>query len=94
MTKTEREYLQKVAEIGCIACRKIGFYDTPSEIHHIRAGQGTSQRASHFNVLPLCHAHHRTGGYGVAFHAGKKAFEAKFGTESKLLNDVKTILEN
>ena len=53
---------------------------------------GMAQRASHFDVLPLCHVHHRTGGHGVAFHAGQEAWEAKFGTERELLAAVRGLI--
>jgi hypothetical protein len=50
-------------------------------------GTGLSVRADNFHVIPLCHAHHRTGG-GVAIHAGRKSWEEKFGTEGELLAQV------
>lgn len=74
--------------MGCIACEIMGIDDTAAEIHHIRNGQGISQRASHFETIPLCPFHHRSGGYGNAFHAGKKVWEARFGTERELLKKV------
>ena len=83
MTKSERQHLSKVAELGCIICRM------PAEIHHARHGMGMGQRNSHFNAIPLCPNHHRTGGHGVAIHAGQKTFEANFGTELELLEKVK-----
>jgi hypothetical protein len=88
MKAAERQHIAKVVAQGCIACRILGYQDTPSEVHHIRAGMGSGQRNTNYNVLPLCHKHHRTGGHGVAFHAGKKAFEKKFGTELELLERV------
>lgn len=33
---------------------------------------GVFVRADNFHVIPLCHTHHRTGGHGVAIHAGRK----------------------
>jgi hypothetical protein len=42
-------------------------------------------------VIPLCHAHHRTGGHGVAVHAGRRTWEDKFGTEDELLTQ--TLIE-
>jgi len=36
MKKTERVYLQKIADLGCIVCKKLGYEDTPAEIHHIK----------------------------------------------------------
>ena len=35
-TKQEREHLQAVVDLGCIACAKLGIYDSPAEIHHIK----------------------------------------------------------
>lgn len=89
MTKTEREHIIRVTKLGCIACRKKGHFTPQVEIHHVRMGNGMGQRASHFDVLPLCHVHHRTGGHRVAFHAGRHTWEAEFGTEAELLEQVK-----
>jgi hypothetical protein len=74
--------MKKKPTKGCLIC------GGEAEIHHIRDGQGTGQRASHFDVLPLCHIHHRTGKKGVAFHAGPREWQAKFGKERDLLIDV------
>ena len=88
MTKDERAHMSKVAALGCVVCRNLGYGETPAALHHIRAGQGMSQRASHFQVLPLCGAHHQTGGYGVAIHCGQKEWESRYGTEIELLEQV------
>ncbi|SHO54389.1 Ref family recombination enhancement nuclease [Vibrio quintilis] len=93
MRKADREHLDHVQSLGCIACRKLGYFDTPAEIHHIRTGQGAAQRASHHETLPLCPYHHRTGGYGEAFHAGSGVWQKRFGTEAELLQEVKELLE-
>lgn len=85
MTKSERKHLNKVASMGCCVCILLGYGESPAEIHHPRTGQGKGQRASHFDAIALCPAHHRIGGYGVAIHAGRKAFEDNFGTELELL---------
>ena len=87
-TKAEREHLNKVASLGCIACINMGFPDSPAEIHHIRAGQGMSQRAPHDKSIPLCPVHHRTGGYAIAIHAGQQEWERTHGTELELLDQV------
>lgn len=92
MKKEESDHLSKVVELGCIVCRKIGYFDTPAEIHHIRSGVGKGQRASHFEVLPLCPFHHRNGGYGEAFHAGPKVWQDRFGSEKRLLKEVYEML--
>lgn len=88
-TKAEQQHLDRVAALHCIVCRNLGYGDTPAEIHHCCSGTGTSVRASHFRTIPLCHTHHRTGGYGVAIHAGQKTWEQKYGTEADLLAQVK-----
>ena len=77
--------LFRVADLGCIICRR------PAEIHHLRAGMGMGQRSA--DVIPLCPEHHRTGGHGVAFHAGRKTWETQFGTETELLQETQKLLE-
>ena len=74
--------------MGCIVCRHEGFDESPAEIHHIRSGVGKGQRASNFEVLPLCPLHHRLGGWGVAFHAGSKKWQELYGAEKALLEQV------
>jgi hypothetical protein len=89
-SKSDKQYFQDLVEIGCIVCKvHFGVYSVP-EIHHIRTGQGAGQRANHKRTLPLCPAHHRTGGFGVAIHAGQKTWEGKYGTELELLDQVTT----
>ncbi len=90
-TKAEKAHMGRVAALGCIACRVKGFYGTPAEIHHLRSGQG-AKRASHYETLPLCHIHHRTGGHGVALHAGQETWQGIFGTEHQLLEQVEGLL--
>lgn len=87
-TKSEKVWLSAVSALGCVVCRNLGYGLSPAEIHHIRAGQGMAQRASHEQVLPLCQHHHRTGGHGVAIHAGRKTWEENYGTELELLAQV------
>lgn len=89
-TTKERQHMSKVASLGCIACRKIGYYDTPAEIHHIRTGMGMGQRNSHFKTIPLCAEHHRHG--PSAIHRSKELFEYNFGTEEQLLGEVMELL--
>ena len=88
--KAEREYMSRVAALGCIVCSEIGYNDTPALVHHV-GNQGV--RASHFDTIPLCPTHHQWGGLGVAVHAGRKTWEANFGTERELLDRVKNMLD-
>jgi hypothetical protein len=90
MTKDEKKWLNSVAELGCMVCRRLG-YETPGvEIHHLRAGQGWG-RSSHFQGIGLCPEHHRgkTGVHGL----GTKGFPKHYGfTEQELLEDVYRLL--
>lgn len=94
MTKTERQHLNKVAALGCIACYQQGTPGTPAEIHHPRAGTGMGKRASHYDAIPLCAMHHRgTAGLSVpSIHGSKNAFIEAFGTEAELLELTKTLI--
>lgn len=93
MTKAEREHLGRIAELGCALCRHKGWGETPAEIHHLRTGTGAGRKASHFEAIPLCPAHHRLGTSGssgpaqIALHVlGRKAWERQHGvTEGELL---------
>jgi len=91
MTKEERKYLGRVAELGCAVCRRMGYEGTPAEIHHRKAGMGIGQRAGHDQVLPLCVEHHRgaTGVHGL----GVRGFQKHWGYgEEELLEDVRRLL--
>ena len=99
MNAAERKHLDAVASLGCIVCLNEGMGFAPAEIHHLKrnpetgAKLGMGQRASHFHTIPLCPTHHRAGGFGVAYHAGPRQFEANFGTETELWSEVQRLLE-
>ncbi len=94
MTKTERQHLNKLTALGCIACYKQGTPGTPGEIHHPRAGTGMGRKASHFDAICLCPMHHRgTAGLSVpSIHGSKNAFIEAFGTEAELLELTKSLI--
>ena len=91
-TKAERDHMGAVASLGCVVCRNLGFGATPAEVHHIGNG-ALGKKASNFETIGLCPTHHRNGGHGVAVHAGRKAFEANFGTERELLEQTRRELD-
>jgi len=62
-----KQYKNKVASLGCMACRILGYGETPAQLHHVREGQGMAQRASDWLVIPLCVEHH-TGTNGIHGH--------------------------
>lgn len=80
------DHMGKVAGLGCILCKRLGWGPTPAEVHHIREGQGAAMRASDYLTIPLCTEHHRgqTGVHGM----GVKRFERTYkATELDLLAD-------
>jgi hypothetical protein len=92
MTKDEKKHYGKLAQIGCIVCRNLGFGYSEPHIHHIRHGAGIGQKSHWSLAIPLCPMHHQNGGHGVALHAGQKTFEDKFGTETELLQQTSELL--
>jgi len=83
-TAAEKRHMNRVAALGCILCDHLNLDATPAQVHHIREGQGMSQRASNFLTVGLCPEHHqgKTGLHGL----GTKAFERTYGvTELDLL---------
>ncbi len=93
-SKSERSHLNAVASLGCCVCYNLGHEDCPAEIHHLRDGQGLSQRAHYTETIPLCPIHHRLGdgtaktGYQIGYHKSPKEFEERYGTERELLEQV------
>jgi len=92
MTKDEKKHYGKLAQIGCIVCRNLGFGYSEPHIHHIRHGAGIGQKSHWSLAIPLCPMHHQNGGHGVALHAGQKTFEENFGTETQLLQQTSELL--
>jgi len=94
MTNEEKRFLNAIANLGCALCRKMGYGESPCEIHHIRnIGLGMGVRNSNTNVIGLCPEHHRgaTGFHGM----GRKAFERKYGvTQEELLQDTLDLLDD
>ena len=84
-TSQEKAYLGRVAELGCVLCRRLGLGASPAEVHHPRMGTGAGRRASHYDAIPLCPCHHRSS--NDALHAmGRKAWERHHGiTELELV---------
>jgi hypothetical protein len=74
--KADKEHMNRVASIGCILCKHLDLGETPAQLHHIREGQGMSQRASNFLVVPLCPEHHQ-GNSGV-HGLGERGFYTRY----------------
>lgn len=82
-----------LVELGCIVCRNWLEVFSPAEIHHIRARGSMGRKAKDTETIPLCPMHHRTGPYGVAYHAGRVAFEDSFAAEERLLELTNTAIK-
>ena len=83
-TKDEKDYLGRVARLGCIVC------GAPACVHHIRAGMGMGMRASHYDTIPLCWDHHQ-GPHGI-HTLGTKVWQKIYGYERELVERVKKLL--
>ena len=89
-SKEMKAHMSKVADLGCIACRVLGYLTAP-ELHHPRTNAGVGQKASDSDVIPLCPAHHRGTEHPrvPSIHLDRIKFIEQFGTEDELLDMVR-----
>ena len=81
-TRQEREWMRRIADLGCIACRQDG-HSSPASVHHIVQG---NRRLGHLFTLPLCPEHHQGDGRQVpSVHGAKRTFVQRYGSELELL---------
>ena len=73
MRKSEKNYLDRVSQLGCVLCRHLGHGATPAEIHHIEIVRGP---LTNYLVAPLCPDHHR-GSDGV-HGLSRRGFEMRY----------------
>ena len=78
-TAKARAHLARVKKLPCVICLKHG----PSDAHHVICGRYGSAKASDFEVIPLCKAHHQDG--PDAIHNGKESWFEKYGEDHKYL---------
>lgn len=90
MTRAEAAHKAALAELGCLACRRIHGPHAPGgvELHHLRTGGWG--RGDYLTLIPLCVEHHR-GASGV-HGMGTRAFDLHYGlvhgfTQRDLLDD-------
>lgn len=91
----EAKRISRFALIGCVACRQLGNFGEPYDVHHLVEGY----RLGHRFTIPLCPWHHRgvecTPGdklKGPSLARSKRAFVERFGTERELLAEVDELL--
>lgn len=86
-TEAEKAHMDRVRKMKCWACRLLGIPPRPTNLHHIRDSYGASQRASHWEVIPLCEGHHQ----GMrdtslfAFHRAERTWAVRFAPEVVIL---------
>ncbi|WP_313397120.1 Ref family recombination enhancement nuclease [Stutzerimonas nitrititolerans] len=89
----EKRFHDRLAALGCIACRIDGNHNPVVSIHHI---DGRTKPGAHLRVLPLCAGHHQDG-YGIpgliAVHPYKRRFEDRYGSQYELLAMCEQLLE-
>ncbi len=80
MSVKAKRHMQRVREIPCVLCEKLGLGQTPSAAHHAF----DSAARSDFLTVALCHGHHQ-GQEG--FHTlGEREFNRRYKTsEAELL---------
>jgi hypothetical protein len=89
-TKSDRAYLSRVAELGCIVCLIHHGEASPACIHHLRDGQGMGQRADDRTAIGLCYFHHQ-GPEGI-HTLGTRRWQAKYGSGKERLAKVREAL--
>lgn len=98
-TKSQERRFRAIKEIGCLACRQLGYYDVPGEAHHLLNGY---RRGDEYSVS-LCQYHHRNvteldkeTAYrilGPSLATNKKEFIERFGTDEELLSTQNKLIE-
>lgn len=95
-TQEERRFMDRICQLGCVACRVSGFNSPLVSPHHI---DGKTKPGAHFLVLPLCEKHHQIADTHkpkrwISRHGdGRKAFEDAYGKERDLLQMCKEMME-
>lgn len=91
VTAQQRRFWDRLASIGCIACRKMGIHTPHVSIHHVI---GRTKPHAHWAVLPLCGPHHQDMGVQGVFpvHPYKARFEEAYGNQGDLMRECIQIL--
>jgi len=94
LTVADKERGAKLREMGCIVCLNMFELYTPTSIHHL---DGQTKEGCHQLTIPLCPRHHQFKDNSklpqwFAFHDDKTSFEAAYGTEQELLEQVNGLI--
>lgn len=92
-TAEEARFMDAIAQLGCIACKKDGWHNPDVSVHHI---DGRTKPGAHLLVLPLCAGHHQHGAGAnptlIAVHPYKARFEERYGAQRELLAECVAML--
>lgn len=67
------DYLEAVAGLGCVVCRRMGLGYAAAEVHHVESIRDSK---SDYATVPLCPDHHRgpNGVHGLS----RRGFETRY----------------
>ncbi len=93
VTTKQKLFHNRMAGLGCCACKKIGIFNDWVSIHHI---DGRTKPWAHWFVLPLCAPHHTDMGVAGVYsiHGHKARFESEYGTQKELFAECIGQLDN
>ena len=77
------EYMSKVKMLPCAICGA----PPPNDAHHVIHDRYSSRKASDFDTIPLCKAHHQNG--PDAIHNGKETWREKYGPDHSYIEQTK-----
>src|SRR6266853_5281890 len=90
LSKAGEKWKREISDLGCIVCLNEKLGKSPPDIHHPFEN---GKKVPDDKTIPLCPAHHRTGGFGVALHGtSRRAWSLRFGTERELWLQCRQIL--
>lgn len=76
-------HMRRVKSLPCVICHR----PPPSDAHHVFCGRYGQSRASDFDTIPLCKAHHQNG--PEAIHQNKRQWQERHGPDHSYLEIVK-----
>jgi hypothetical protein len=104
-TKAERERWTYFADIGCVCCRKYGYYTKGVQVHHLNLdGHAGQKRLGHDHTIPLCCWHHlgqtpmgmtsprAATLFGPSLAKESKRFRDVFGSDQELLAETDRLI--
>lgn len=79
-------YMQTVKHLPCVCCGV-----SPCDAHHQHHDRFGTDKASDWDVIPLCKAHHQDG--PEAIHNGKETWREKWGADHSYIPQVRMMVE-